>query len=313
MSYKCALLCSAIMLLTSYVFADQTQFDKHLNEENIIFTSNELPFSDNANRPANIGPGTVITTDSHGMWVVIDGDYYAGSQRYEKAYFYENNNSVIMSYMSCGVSFTVIEMPDKSPIVSYTTTPGNMNPGTVIMLENGQVWRITNGSYYQGFVEREEVIVYLMNEAYHMSFQKCGVTMDVELISSVTPTNQIGANPGLVQINLSANENVNLLINTTNNRGDVPLYQWFLFTEAIGGSMLPIYVLANSGVFDLNQVMSSLSDYTFSFDKSGLTNIGTMSMSDLGLKSGDTLFYCYMYMNGSRNIFVDNIVIITVN
>jgi hypothetical protein len=142
-----------------------------------------LPFSDNANRPANIDPGTVITTDSHGMWVVTEGSYYSGSQRTEAAYFYQEGSQIKISYMTSGVSFTVIAMPDPSPILSATMRPANMNPGTVLILENGQVWEVTEGSYYAGSARREEVIVYEMSGTNHMSFQTCGVEMGVKLLS----------------------------------------------------------------------------------------------------------------------------------
>jgi hypothetical protein len=146
-------------------------------------TSNTLPFSDTVNRPANINPDTVITTKNHGLWVVTEGSYYAGTQRYETAYFYEENNHVKMSYMDSGVTFTVVEMPDLSPVRSSTVRPGNMNPGTILILDNEQVWKITEGGYYGATTQREDVIIFLMNDDYHMSFQISGVTMTVEQIS----------------------------------------------------------------------------------------------------------------------------------
>ncbi len=124
---------------------------------------------------------------------------------------------------------------------------------------------------------------------------------------------QIGAASGLVQASLAANQLVDLQINSTNAHGDTPAYEWFLFTAAIAGNAIPVYVISDKGVFDLNQVLSNLFDYTFPFDKDGVTYIGTMSMSDLGLQTGDTFVYGYAYMNLSGVVVIDNVVIISVN
>lgn len=126
-------------------------------------------------------------------------------------------------------------------------------------------------------------------------------------------TTQVGAAAGLVQITLATNQVIDLMINSTNTHGDTPMYQWFLLTATIGGQSIPIYVLSDSGLYDLNQVISSLSSYTFPFDKSGVTKIGTMSMSNFGLNAGDTFVYGYAYMNNLGIIYIDNVVVITVN
>jgi hypothetical protein len=54
-----------------------------------IAFSQSLPFTDSANRPANINPGTVITTSGNGLWVVTEGHYYAVTQRQEDVYVYQ--------------------------------------------------------------------------------------------------------------------------------------------------------------------------------------------------------------------------------
>jgi len=76
-------------------------------------------------------------------------------------------------------------------------------------------------------------------------------------------------------------------------------------------------VISDTGVYDFNDVSSNLDAYTFSFDTSfglyvGVTYIGRMSMSDLGLSAGDTLIYGYAFMNTFNVIHLDNIVSITV-
>jgi hypothetical protein len=142
-----------------------------------------LPFSDNANHPAGVYPGTVITTGSHGMWVVTKGSYISTGQRTEVAYFYQDAGNTKMSYTTSGITLTVIAMPDPSPAVSATTNPITMQPGTVLILENGQVWRVTSGSYMALASIRQIVVVYEMSGTNHLSFQTSGTTLGVELLS----------------------------------------------------------------------------------------------------------------------------------
>jgi hypothetical protein len=124
---------------------------------------------------------------------------------------------------------------------------------------------------------------------------------------------QIGADPGLIQTTLAENKIVDLMINSTNSHGDPPIFEWLLLTANIGGNSLPLLVLSDKGLFALNPILPYLSEFTYSFDRKGVTYIGTMSMADLGLQAGDTLAYGYAYMNPSDIYIVDNIVMITVN
>jgi hypothetical protein len=127
-----------------------------------------------------------------------------------------------------------------------------------------------------------------------------------------TPTPlKVGAEPGLVQVSLSADQVLELLINTTNSHADTPIYEWFLLTAIIGGNSFPVYVLTDKGLFDLKQVFADIYAYTFSF-KADVTSIGELSMSDLGLQPGDTFVYGYAYQKMSGGIITDNVVIITV-
>jgi hypothetical protein len=79
----------------------------------------------------------------------------------------------------------------------------------------------------------------------------------------------------------------------------------------IDGNHLPLYVVSDKGFFDLNQVLTDLYAYTFSFN-AGMTSIGMFSMFDLGLQAGDTFVYGYAYQKQSGGIVIDNIVILTV-
>ena len=135
-----------------------------------------------------------------------------------------------------------------------------------------------------------------------------GMTGSITVTASSIP---VGAAPGLVQVSVSANQIVELKINSTNSHGDTPLFQWFLFTEVIGGNPIPVYLLADTGVFALNQALSNLPAFTFTFDNSGETSIAKLSMSDLGLNAGDVFIYGYAYMNLSGVFVIDNVVVIT--
>jgi plastocyanin len=136
-----------------------------------------------------------------------------------------------------------------------------------------------------------------------------GMTGSITVKASSIP---VGAAPGRVQVSVAANQVVQLEINSTNSHGDTPVYKWFFFTAVISGNAIPLYLISDIGVFNLTQVLSNLSAYTFTFDNSGVTSIATLSMSDLGLKAGDVFIYAYAYMNQSAVYVIDNIVVITV-
>ena len=123
---------------------------------------------------------------------------------------------------------------------------------------------------------------------------------------------QVGAGQGLEHTKLAANQMVELNINSTNSHGDTTVFEWFLLTAFIGGNSIPVYVMSDNGIFDLNQVWPNLYAYTYSFDTDGVTFISRLSMSDLGLIAGDTLIYAYAYMNPSYLVVIDNVVIIAV-
>ena len=123
---------------------------------------------------------------------------------------------------------------------------------------------------------------------------------------------QIGAGPGLVPVSLAANQAVDLLINSTNIRGDVPAYEWFVFTANFSGNPIPVYLISDKGLFDVRQVLPDLYSYTYSFGSSGVTHIARLSMADAGLMPGDTFYYGYAYQNQSGTIICDNLVMITV-
>ena len=132
------------------------------------------------------------------------------------------------------------------------------------------------------------------------------------MVTQAGLAHQIGAGPGMTQVSLEADQVVELLINTTNGQGDSPTFEWFLLMATYGGNSTPLYLISDKGMYDVTTVLSDLYAYTYPFDKSGITHIAKLSMSELGLKPGDSLSYGYAYQNQTGIIVIDNIVIITV-
>ncbi|MFH0996651.1 MAG: hypothetical protein V1844_14315 [Pseudomonadota bacterium] len=120
---------------------------------------------------------------------------------------------------------------------------------------------------------------------------------------------QVGANPGRVQTSLAADQVVELLINSTNSHGDTPVYQWLLLTATFSGNAIPLYLLSDKGIIEVNQALQNLVEYTFSFAAGGVTAIARLSMRDLGLKTGDALVYGYAYQKQTGGVVLDSIVL----
>lgn len=153
-------------------------------------------FSDTANRPANINENTVITTSTHGMFVVTDGSYYAGTNISETIYAYNDGGAIKITFMSSGFTCTVIEMPDNYPLISKTNRPANLDTKTALLLSNGDIWAITSGSQYMGYYSGEDVILYTMAGNKYISFQHCGVSMNVDKILDAAPLMVNSSRPG---------------------------------------------------------------------------------------------------------------------
>jgi hypothetical protein len=123
----------------------------------------------------------------------------------------------------------------------------------------------------------------------------------------------IGALAGLQQPSVPAQQPLELQVNSTNARRDTPVHQWLLYTTIINGAQSPLYLMSDRGTYELtNDVLTHLSNYTFTFDKDNVTPISSLSMSSMGLKAGDNFVYGYAYMNAASTIFIDNIVSIDV-
>jgi len=122
-----------------------------------------------------------------------------------------------------------------------------------------------------------------------------------------------GATTGLIQISTPAKQELDLHINSSNSRGDTPIYHWLVYTYVINGAQSPLYLMSDRGTYELtNDVLTHLSNYTFTFDKDNVTPISSLTMSSMGLKAGDHFVYGYAYMNAVGTIFIDNVVSIDV-
>jgi hypothetical protein len=122
----------------------------------------------------------------------------------------------------------------------------------------------------------------------------------------------VGTNPGWTTQQVSANQQIQLKINSSNTRGDQPVYEWLLAEFIIEGIPSSVLVISNIGVYNLSEVIGELSEYTFSFDPGGITTMANLTMRQLGLKSGDSFIYGYAYQNQNGAIYIDNGVTINV-
>ncbi len=121
-----------------------------------------------------------------------------------------------------------------------------------------------------------------------------------------------GEEPDLVELGISPDQVIKLMINSTNIHEDIPVYEWLVFTAVISGNPIPLYVISDIGIFSVDDIIDNLANYTFTFDSDGLTSIAVLSMSDLGLAAGDSFSYGYAYLNSIGIIIMDNIVIIAI-
>jgi uncharacterized repeat protein (TIGR02543 family) len=253
----------------------------------------DVLFSDNANRPANINPGTVITTSGNGLWVVTEGSYYAVTQRQEDVYVYQEGAKIKLSYLESGVTFSVTEMPDPLPIFSSTNRPANLNPGTILILSNGQIWKITNGSYYDPSARSEEVIIYNSGSSYVMSFQTSGVTVDVEFLSDTSHLLEVSflgngvivSSPVGINCGSDCSENysdgTSVQLNATPDTG----YQFEGWSGACSGTGICTILMTQDQSVHATFSARVSEMYTLSVSKSGL---GSVTTSPAGIACGTT-------------------------
>jgi hypothetical protein len=135
---------------------------------------------DTANRPKKIDPGAVILSESNGLWVVTAGSGSWDTQITESICIYSGDTEI--AFRKAGAIFTVVTMPDPSPVISSTVRPDSMTPGTIILLSNGDIWKVVSGTFVLLPGETEQVVVYSMGGSFWMSFQRSGAIMEVELM-----------------------------------------------------------------------------------------------------------------------------------
>ena len=133
-----------------------------------------------------------------------------------------------------------------------------------------------------------------------------------DFASGTTVATEVGASAGSVSKTVSAGEQLKLLVNLTNSVGAAPALQWVWVTLVKSGTQTPVFALTSSGwvIVDSGNLTSA------GFDLGGTAatySLGTFSMADIGLSSGDTLLYGYAYTTGDVGaMVVENVVTISV-
>lgn len=131
----------------------------------------------------------------------------------------------------------------------------------------------------------------------------------VQLVQLVVPK-PVGKEPGFVQTSVPVDQPVQLFMNSTNVHQDTPLYEWLVCMAICSGVPTPPYLISNKGSVVWSDVLQDIKPHTFPFDPSGLTEIATLSPSDIGSQPEDIFYYAYMYQNQVGMMYMDNIVAI---
>jgi uncharacterized protein YkwD len=132
-----------------------------------------------------------------------------------------------------------------------------------------------------------------------VSISDSNVKLDLlasEFPSDGTAPVRVGTSPGSVTETVTAMQQLELAVNTSNDDGESAAVEWFLLTAVVGGVQLPVFALTSSGTLVDVSTVQSLSSVAFDYAESAdTTTVATLSMGDLGLSSGDTLIYAYAY------------------
>ncbi len=128
--------------------------------------------------------------------------------------------------------------------------------------------------------------------------------------AAVAGERAIVPDPGAVRVTATADERLSLSVNTTPRQGDQPVMEWFVFTAT---SMPELHILTPSGAVVYRNDLD-LTTVTYPFTPAGRTQwIATLSMAELDLGAGDTLYYGYAYTASDLSaIVLDNIVTVSV-
>lgn len=125
----------------------------------------------------------------------------------------------------------------------------------------------------------------------------------------------VGKEEGITEVTEPADSLVNLYVNTTPQTGDTAVYEWFVFTATFAdasAAKLPLYLLATDGTIVAVVDGIDIYDYTFDYGTSSVQLIAELTMADLGLVAGDVFAYAYAYQNELGDIYLPNVVFITV-
>ena len=126
--------------------------------------------------------------------------------------------------------------------------------------------------------------------------------------------NEIGTSPGWITVTVSTDARFTFFVNVTHTAPADPAFEWLVVTAEINGIPTPVYALAGPGqLVDIRHV-DSLASVGFDFGATAdLYALGTFSMADIGLSSGDQLIYGYVYaLSDTGDMVVENVVTIHV-
>ncbi|WP_028323909.1 DUF5050 domain-containing protein [Desulfatirhabdium butyrativorans] len=195
---------------------------------------------------------------------------------------------------------------DMSSIVNLTNTPSYADDRPQYTWEGDRI------VYYASTGGADKAEIYIMD-----ADGKNPTRLTNNYVADWDPTPSpncriVGSGSGLIQEQVSSDETVELLINSTNGHGDIPVYEWLVLTAEYGGSSLPVQLISDLGMVPIEQVLSELSSYTYTFCSGGVTIVGKLAMNQLGLQSADRFLYAYAYQTSAGNIVMDNVVVITI-
>lgn len=152
----------------------------------VIEMPDNSPLLSKADRPSNLNPQTALLLSNGDIWIIRAGSYYGSYYTGEDVVLYTMNDTNYLSFQHCGVSVAVDKLLDQIPLMVTSSRPGNVNPGTVLVLNNGQSWIVTSGSYYAGASTSEAVILYTINGETTLSYRHSGVSFVVDLLIETT-------------------------------------------------------------------------------------------------------------------------------
>jgi hypothetical protein len=122
----------------------------------------------------------------------------------------------------------------------------------------------------------------------------------------------VGSSPGMHTQTVSATELVTLMVNVTNSAGQVPVNEWIWIILESKGVQTPIFALTSAGWKSVESGVP-LEKLAYKHGASTTFILGTLTMSDLGLGTNDSLTFGYAYTaTGVTGLTVENMVTLLV-